>query len=250
MKTASPRPALVSGEAFVGHRHPAQGLLKSRCLAHKPPPAVSTTVDLVARRVPSCGCRKPIQQAIFVDHTSGTVAPLDPELIQVGDAIGQPAQRRGMAQDSVRPVPIVEVLVLAQHDHQMPRIPCQGPVQQLMPAAADRAFRSRQTRLRARPAALSHSELMAQHKNRGVLPPPFPPRQAQQRHGAGDKQEVQLHAHKPKIIPHPGTPRAEQPAVRGQRSMPPGDTVLGPRVYRWRVFGVSGCCCRRRLCRR
>ena len=29
-----------------------------------------------------------------MNHASGTVAPLDPELIQVGDAIGQRAQRR------------------------------------------------------------------------------------------------------------------------------------------------------------
>jgi hypothetical protein len=44
---------------------------------------------------------------------------LDPELIQVGDAIGQRARRRVLVQGSVRPVPVVEVLVLSQHDHQM-----------------------------------------------------------------------------------------------------------------------------------
>ena len=49
-------------------------------------------------------------------------------------------------------------------------------------------------RLSARPLALSHRELMAQHKNLGVLPPPRPPRQAQQRHSTGDHQEHQLHA--------------------------------------------------------
>jgi hypothetical protein len=42
-----------------------------------------------------------------MNHASGTVTPLDPELIQVGDAIGQRAQRRGMVQGSVRPVPVV-----------------------------------------------------------------------------------------------------------------------------------------------
>ena len=31
----------------------------------------------------------------------------------------------------------------------------------------------------ARPPALSHSELMAQHKNLGILPPPLPSRQPQ-----------------------------------------------------------------------
>ena len=46
-----------------------------------------------------------------------------------------------------------------------------------------RPVRPRQTRMSAWPLALSHSELMAQHKDLGVLPPPLPPRQAQQRHG-------------------------------------------------------------------
>jgi hypothetical protein len=61
------------------------------------------------------------------------------------------------------------------------------------------------------PLALSHSELMAQHQDLGVLPPPLPPRQAQQRYGTGDNQEDQLYAHKPKIIPRPGGRRATQP---------------------------------------
>ena len=38
-----------------------------------------------------------------------------------------------------------------------------------------RPVRPRQTRMSARPLALSHSELMAQHKDLGVLPPPLPP---------------------------------------------------------------------------
>ncbi len=63
-----------------------------------------------------------------MNHASGTVTPLDPELIQVGDAIGQRAQRRGLVQGSVRPAPVAEVLVLAQHDHQMPPVQYQGPV--------------------------------------------------------------------------------------------------------------------------
>ena len=41
------------------------------------------------------------------------------------------------------------------------------------------------TRMSARLLALGHSELMTQHKDLGVLPPPLPPRQAQQRHGHG-----------------------------------------------------------------
>jgi hypothetical protein len=58
-----------------------------------------------------------------------------------------------------------------------------------------------------RPLSLSHSELMAQHKNLGIFPPSLPSRQAQQRHGTGDNQEDQLQAHKSKIIPRSGTPR-------------------------------------------
>jgi len=38
-----------------------------------------------------------------MNHASGTIAPLDPELIQLGDAMGQRAQRRGLVQGSVRP---------------------------------------------------------------------------------------------------------------------------------------------------
>jgi hypothetical protein len=33
-------------------------------------------------------------QAIFMNHAPSAVTPLDPELIEVGDAIGQRAQRR------------------------------------------------------------------------------------------------------------------------------------------------------------
>jgi len=85
------------------------------------------------------------------------------------------------------------------------------------------AVRPRRTRMSARPLALSHSELMAQHQDLGVLPPPLPPRQAQQRHGTGDNQEDQLYAHKPKIIPRPHW-QALGHATSGQRCMWPGDT--------------------------
>jgi hypothetical protein len=36
----------------------------------------------------------PCHQAIFMNHGPSAVTPLDPELIEVGDAIGQRAQRR------------------------------------------------------------------------------------------------------------------------------------------------------------
>jgi hypothetical protein len=39
-----------------------------------------------------------------VNHAVGAVLPLDLELIQVGEAVGGGAQRRGLVQDSVGPV--------------------------------------------------------------------------------------------------------------------------------------------------
>jgi hypothetical protein len=68
------------------------------------------------------GAENLCHQVILVKHASGAVAPEDPEVIQVCDGIGQRSQRRGLGQGAVRPVRIVEVLVLAQHDHQMPLI--------------------------------------------------------------------------------------------------------------------------------
>jgi hypothetical protein len=72
-----------------------------------------------------------------MNHTPGAVMPLDPEMVQVGDAVGQRAQWRGLLEGSVRPVGIVKVLVLPQHDHQVPLVPDQGSVQQLTSAVAD-----------------------------------------------------------------------------------------------------------------
>jgi hypothetical protein len=39
-----------------------------------------------------------------MNHTPGAVTPLNPEMVQVGDALGQRAQRRGLPEGSVRPV--------------------------------------------------------------------------------------------------------------------------------------------------
>ena len=74
--------------------------------------------------------------------------------------------------------------------------------------------RPRQPRMSARSLALSHSDLMAQQKDLGVLPPPLPPRQLQQRDATGDNQEDQPQPHKPEIIPRPGRQRGtEKPGV-------------------------------------
>src|SRR5437867_4418340 len=48
-----------------------------------------------------------------MDHASGAVAPPDAEVVQVGDAIRQRAEWRGLVQGAVWPVRVVEVLVLA-----------------------------------------------------------------------------------------------------------------------------------------
>jgi len=64
-----------------------------------------------------------------VEDAASAVTALDPEMIQISNAAGQGAERRGLVQGAVRPVRVVEVLVLAQHDHQVALVPDQGPVQ-------------------------------------------------------------------------------------------------------------------------
>ena len=49
-----------------------------------------------------------------MNRAPSAVAPLDPELVQVTDAIGQWAEWRGLVQGAVRPVRVVKVLILAQ----------------------------------------------------------------------------------------------------------------------------------------
>jgi hypothetical protein len=72
-----------------------------------------------------------------MDHASGAVSPPEAEVVQVSDAVWQRTERRGLVQGAVRPVRVIEVLVLAQDRHQVALVPDQGPVQQLAPAAAD-----------------------------------------------------------------------------------------------------------------
>ena len=67
--------------------------------------------------------------------------------------------------------------------------------------------------------------LMAQHQDLGVLPPRLPPGQAQHRHDAGDNEEDQLQAHKPKII---ARPPARKPTNRHARAL----TLRPPRRIR------------------
>jgi hypothetical protein len=85
----------------------------------------------------TCVCRKLCHQAIFVDDATGAVISSDPEMIQVSNAVWQRPQWRGLVQGAVRPVGVVEVLVLPHHRHQVALVPDQGPVQQFTPAAAN-----------------------------------------------------------------------------------------------------------------
>ncbi len=119
------------------------------------------------------------------------------------DNVAVPAQNRGRGHDQPQP-------------GQAPGR--QRPGEQRQP----RPVRPCQPRLSPRPLAQGHRELMAQHQDLGVLPPCLPPRQAQHRHGLGDDEEDQLHAHKPKII-------ARQP----EQTCPPGTVrVTKPTAFR------------------
>ena len=54
-----------------------------------------------------------------MNHAADAATSLNPDPIKVGDVAGQPAQRRGLLQGSVRPVGVVEVFVLPQHGHKV-----------------------------------------------------------------------------------------------------------------------------------
>jgi hypothetical protein len=71
--------------------------------------------------------------------------------------------------------------------------------------------------MNARPLALGHSELMAQHQDLAVFPPRLTARQLEQRHDTGDDHEDQLQAPKPTIIARPARPRpaSQVPADNG-----------------------------------
>ena len=81
-----------------------------------------------------CGCRNLCHQVIFVSYAPARSTALDPEMVQVGDVVGQWAQRGGLSQGAVWPVGVAGVFVLSQDGHQVPLVPDQGPVQQLSPA--------------------------------------------------------------------------------------------------------------------
>jgi hypothetical protein len=75
------------------------------------------------------GAENLCHQVIFVEDAASAVTPPDPGMIQISNAVGQGAERRGLVQGAVRPARVAEVLVLAQHDHQVALVPDQGLVQ-------------------------------------------------------------------------------------------------------------------------
>ena len=92
---------------------------------------------------PVAGAENLCHQAVFMNHAADAVTSLNPEPVKVGDVAGQPAQRRGLLQGSVRPVGVVEVFVLPQHGHKVALVPYQSPVEQFAAAAADPPFHDR-----------------------------------------------------------------------------------------------------------
>jgi hypothetical protein len=54
------------------------------------------------------GAENLCRQVIFVEDAASPVTPLDPEMIQVSNAAGQGAERRGLVQGAVRPVRAVK----------------------------------------------------------------------------------------------------------------------------------------------
>ena len=83
-----------------------QGQLPPSC-AITPPPADQTgTTTLPAYHAylssAGLGAENLCHQAILMDHACCAVTPPDPEMVQVGDAVGQWAERRGLLQ--ARPV--------------------------------------------------------------------------------------------------------------------------------------------------
>jgi hypothetical protein len=70
-------------------------------IAEQPTALRSTIEALLPRAAEAVGAENLCRQAIFMNHASNAVAPEDAEVVQVGDAIGQRAERRGLVQGAV-----------------------------------------------------------------------------------------------------------------------------------------------------
>src|SRR5260370_18251517 len=142
--TNAPSTILVPGGAgTVGSRLAVKLAKLGLDVRTAAPKGADTEFDWNDATTHPVGAENLCHQAIFVDDATRAVMPPDPEMIQVGDAIWQRPQWCGLVQGAVRPVGVVEVLVLPQHHHQVALVPDQGPVQQLTPAAANPPLRDR-----------------------------------------------------------------------------------------------------------
>ena len=97
-------------------------------------------------------------QAILVDQTGDASLSPDAVLVEI-DRLGQRFQRRRAVQETVRPVLVMVILVIAQDLLQMALVPDKGAVQELASASPDPAFRrSRSYGASARCTARSGSQ--------------------------------------------------------------------------------------------
>ncbi len=81
-------------------------------------------------------------QAILVDQTTEASLSSDAVLLKI-DWFGQRFRRCRPVQETVRPVLVVVVLVIAQDLPQMALVPDEGAVQELAAASSDPAFGNR-----------------------------------------------------------------------------------------------------------
>jgi hypothetical protein len=81
-------------------------------------------------------------QAILVDQTGGASLSPDAVLVEI-DRLGQRFQRRRAVQETVRPVLVMVILLIAQDLLQVALVPDKGAVQELASASPDPAFGNR-----------------------------------------------------------------------------------------------------------
>jgi hypothetical protein len=88
-------------------------------------------------RSPACGCRRPMPPGDIRESRLRRGRAAGGGGGPARNANWRRVQRRGLVQGGVRPVGVVEVLVLVRHGHQVALVPAQGLVQQRRPAGAD-----------------------------------------------------------------------------------------------------------------
>jgi hypothetical protein len=72
---------------------------------------------------------------VFVEESSGAVAALDTDGLEVDHPVGQRSQRRSLTQSPVRPVLIIENLIIVQQPEEVRDVPDQRVVSLSVPRA-------------------------------------------------------------------------------------------------------------------